>query len=137
MRTEEQIRADAEPDHRAFSNGTEYEIWAGRYCYECVHDDAETEKWCPILTVALLGAWPKEWTRATEPYTHVDTCTEFEQRPDDDGPDDDEPEPDGPGPFDPEMPGEVDIFEVMVEQALERGVPTYDEIAREKRLADV
>lgn len=69
MRSEDQIRADA-ADERPFSNGTEYDIWASRYCYECVNDNpqADPEVFCPIITVALLGkgdgpAWPKEWTR--------------------------------------------------------------------------
>jgi hypothetical protein len=124
VRTEDQIQADAAAE-RAFSNGTEYEIWAGRHCYECLHDNPETGTFCPILTVALLGHWPVEWTRATHNWTvgeHsgsyevVDTCTEFERRPDD-GPGDDPP-PDRPGPWDPEMPGQVDMFGVFVEQGI-------------------
>lgn len=68
MRTEDQIRADA-ADRRPFSNGSEWEIWADTHCYECVHDDAEREIYCPILNVSMLGkagdgsrsAWPTEW----------------------------------------------------------------------------
>lgn len=124
MRTEEAIAASA-VDERAFSNGSEYEIWAGRYCYECVHDDPRIETFCPILSVALLGRWPAEWTRHQVKtrygqYEAVDTCTEFEQPRDDDG--DDEP-PSGPGPFEPEIPGQVDIFTVFVEQGIEQLAP--------------
>lgn len=68
MRTEDEIRADAAP-RAPFSNGTEWEIFADRQCYECVHDNpnADPEVFCPIITVALTGnngraAWPKEWT---------------------------------------------------------------------------
>jgi len=124
MRSSDQIAADAR-DKSPFSNHTEFEMWAGRYCYECVNDDAETETWCPILGVALFGQWPKEWIPRTHEwqigdksgsYEVVDTCTEFEQRRDD-GPDG-EPDP-GPGPFDEEMPGQTDIFTFIVEDALD------------------
>lgn len=126
MRTEEQISTDA-ANRRAFSNGTEFDIWADRWCYDCVHDNWKTEKYCPILSVALLGQWPTEWTRGKVEFTTVegnpaaydvvDTCTEFEQRRDDDP--GDEP-PAGPGPFEPEMPGQVDMFEVFVEQGIDQ-----------------
>ena len=45
MRTSEQIQADAE-DRSPFSNGSEYGIWADRWCYRCRNDNAETETWC-------------------------------------------------------------------------------------------
>jgi hypothetical protein len=124
VRTYEEISADA-ADERPFSNSTEYEIWAdsGKGCYDCIHDDAETEKYCPILSAALLGpSWPKEWTRATHrwqigdksgSYEVVDECTEFERRRDDGGP---EPTPPPPPPV---MEGQTDIFEVFAEQAVE------------------
>lgn len=134
MRSEEEIRADAE-DRRAFSNGTEYEMWADRWCYRCRNDNAETETYCPILSVALLGGWPKEWTRhyvkfgayikeagrwevsettADDPdgSVFVDTCTEFEERRD--GEDEPAPEPE-PSPV---IPGQVDMFEVFADQAV-------------------
>jgi hypothetical protein len=118
VRTAEQITADA-ADERPFSNSTEYESWAnkGRGCYDCAHDDWETEKWCPILGAALLGSWPKEWTRRTQTweiggksgsYEVVDECTEFEERRD--GPDGGaDPDP-GPPPV---IGGQIDVFEVF------------------------
>lgn len=133
MRTDEQIAADA-ADERAFSNHSEYEMWAARHCYECVNDDEETETWCPILGVALLGQWPKEWTRRRHHWTIgdksgsyevVDSCTEFVQRPEwpgDDDPDDD-PVPPTPGPFDEEQPGQTDIFTFFAEDAIEQLQP--------------
>jgi hypothetical protein len=122
MRTEEQIAADA-ADKSAFSNGTEYEIWAGRWCYECVNDNAETETYCPILSVALLGSWPTEWTRrrvewqigdGSGSYEAVDTCTEFERRCEGGG--DPEPTPEPP----PVIDGQVDMFEVFADQIAEQ-----------------
>lgn len=140
MRDEAAIRADA-ADERPFSNGTEFEIFADRYCYRCVHDNPETEKYCPILGVALIGndgepAWPQEWTRkyvkfgARIPGTScvevsqttaddpdgcefVDTCTEFEERRD--GDDDPAPEPDPP----PECHGQLDIIDAYVDTAVD------------------
>jgi hypothetical protein len=106
MRTDEQIMADA-ADERPFSNHSEYEVWAdsGNGCYDCAHDNPDAERYCPILSAALLGKWPREWTRAAHQwqvgdksgsYEVVDECVEFERRPDDgDGP---PPEPrTGPG----------------------------------------
>lgn len=117
MRSYEEIAADAE-DRVPFSNGTEYEIWADEWCYRCVKDKDDS---CPILSVAFLGNWPKEWTRRrveweingkSGSYMKVDRCTEFEERRDDgDGP---EPEPDPP----PVIAGQVDMFEVFADQAV-------------------
>ncbi len=123
MRTSDQIQADAADDDRPFSNSTEYEIWAnnGRGCYDCANDDEDTEKWCPILGVAITGSWTAEWTRRTRTweiggksgsYDVVDECTEFEHRRDDDGDSAPEPEP-GPPPV---IAGQVDMFEVFAEQ---------------------
>jgi hypothetical protein len=135
MRTHEQIAADA-ADERPFSNSSEYEYWAGsgKGCYDCLNDDAKTEKWCPILGVALLGQWPTEWSRrtiewsspadaswgtpaASGSYEVVDECAEFLRRPDDDGGgDDDDPDP-GPPPV---IDGQVDLFEVFADEIVER-----------------
>lgn len=137
MRTYEQIAADAE-DCSPFSNGSEYDHWADRWCYRCRRDDAETETWCPILSVAMLGSWPKELTRhyvkfgariegtsrvevsettADDPdgCAFVDRCTEFEERRDDDG-DAPEPQPSPP----PVIDGQVDMFEVFADQVVEQ-----------------
>lgn len=147
MRTEEQIRADA-ADERPFSNGSEYDMWADRHCYDCVNDDATTEKYCPILNVALLGqGWPKEWTRhyvkfgnriegttrvevsettADDPdgCMFVGTCTEFEKRRDDGG--------GGPKPApkpQPECDGQLDIIDAYVDTAISELTPKPAEVA--------
>lgn len=147
MRTEDEIRADAAPG-RPFSNSSEYELWADRHCYECVNDqpDADPEVFCPILGVALLGqGWPKEWTRkhlrfgdliegtnrreviettADDPNgcVYVDTCTEFEQRPEPgDGP---EPEPEPP----PVCDGQLDIVDAYLPTALDELTPKRSEV---------
>lgn len=139
MRTADEIAADADP-RSAFSNHSEYEHWAGggKGCYDCAHqDDFDVDKFCPVLTVALLGNWPKELTRhyvrfgapipgttrvevsettADDPdgCAFVDACTEFEERrrPGDDPP----PEP----PPTPELPGQIDMFEVFADQIADR-----------------
>ncbi len=126
MRTEAEIAADARPG-RAFSNGTEFDIWASRYCYECVHDDSGTsgasEKNCPILTVALISqSTPREWVTETVdtphgPYTGIGTCTEFEQRPEWPGDDDPDAGP-PPGPT-PECDGQLDLVDAYLPTALD------------------
>jgi hypothetical protein len=124
MRTEAEITADARPG-RAFSNHSEFDVWASRYCYECVHDDAEKELYCPILGVALIsGTTPREWVPATVtteygPYEAIDSCTEFVQRPEwpgDDDPDDG-PDPD-PGPP-PVVEGQLDLIDAYLETAID------------------
>jgi hypothetical protein len=103
---------------RAFSNSTQFEIWAAnRGCYTCTKDDDATEKYCPILTAALQGGIPPEWTCETEQdYLHGNyTCSDYEERHDDDGPDGgDDPEPD-PGPP-PVVEGQIDMFEIFAER---------------------
>lgn len=141
MRTEDEIRADAAAEH-TFSNGTEFDIWADTHCYECVHDNADTEQYCPILNVAILGtgdspAWPAEWaaryirfgdriegtdrvevhdTDAADPdgIKIVGDCSEFEQRRDP-GPDDPAPQPPPP----PECDGQLDIIDAYLPAALD------------------
>lgn len=139
MRTEDEIRADAAPGERPFSNGSEYDMWADRHCYQCAHDNpqADPEVFCPILNVALLGGgWPKEWTRqylkfgnliegttrrevfettAEDPdgCLYVDTCTEFEERRDPG--DGEEPEPEPP----PVCEGQLDIVDAYLPAALD------------------
>lgn len=128
MRTYDEIMADADQE-RVFSNSTEYEIWAnnGRGCYDCTQDDAETEKYCPILGAALMGVWPKEWERRDVPweingttgvYQTAGECSEFEER--DDWPGDDDPEDGPPPPPDPPavIVGQLDIFGVFADQAI-------------------
>lgn len=120
MRTYDEISAAAR-DGRAFSNSTEFELWADQRggCWTCSNDDQQAEKYCPILTVALQGVTPAEWATATEEDARHSnyTCAEYDERPDDDGPDDgDEPEPD-PGPP-PVIDGQVDMFEVFVDQGI-------------------
>ena len=116
--------ADAAKDLRPFSNGTEFGIWADRFCYSCVHDDDAKEKYCPVLNAALLGkGWPAEWTREQVPFTsvdgvemayeRVDTCTEFEECRDDEG-DDPEPEPQPP----PVVEGQLDLIDAYLDTAI-------------------
>jgi hypothetical protein len=130
VRSEDEIRADA-ADEAPFSNGTEWEIWADRHCYECVNDDPNTdpEVFCPIITVSLIGkgpksqtSWPVEWTRERVPWTdsdgvehvyeRVDTCTEFEERRED------EPGEEVPPPPVPECDGQLDIIDAYLPDAL-------------------
>ena len=147
MRTEDEIRVGA-ADERPFSNASEHDLWADRYCYnDCVHDDLATEKYCPIITVALTGkdgrstAWPAEWTRkylkfggpvadtdrreviettADDPdgCVYVDACTEYEERRDP-GPGDDPAEPDPP----PVCDGQLDIVDAYLPTALAELTP--------------
>ncbi len=138
MRTEGQIRADA-TDERPFSNGSEYGIWASRHCYDCVNDDDRTDRFCPILTVAMVGdgsgpMWPKEWTRRTHTwavgdksgsYEVVDTCTEFEERRDGGG-GDDTPKPPTPR---VECDGQLDIVDAYVDTAVAELTPKPAEAA--------
>lgn len=129
MRTEAEITADATPE-RAFSNGTEGYAWMDRWCYECVHNDEATEKWCPILTVALLGKTPVEWVE--QPWRQIPgrpegetapelggryVCTEFERRPE---PGDDDPDTGPPTPPDPapEVDGQLDLVDAYLPTAL-------------------
>jgi hypothetical protein len=130
LRTHDQIAADAE-QRSAFSNHTEYDLWADGPggCYTCANDDGDT-KWCPILSAALAGAWPKEWTRRTHTWQIgdasgscevVDECTEYEERPDDDGGGGTEPEPEPP----PVIAGQVDMFEVFADQVVD-ALPTRE-----------
>lgn len=136
MRTEAEIRQDA-ADRRPFSNGSEYGIWADRYCWApCVHDDPDREVFCPVLSVALLGSWPREWTRRYIKFGKpiegtnrvevsettkddpaglevVDACTEFEERRDD-GPDDPDPQPDPP----PVCEGQLDLVDAYLDTAI-------------------
>jgi hypothetical protein len=140
VRSEQEIRADA-ADDRPFSNHTEYEIWADRYCWApCVHDDPDRDKFCPILSVALLGSWPKEWTRrhirfgeriggtdrvevhetdAADPdgIEIVGECTEFEERPDPG--DEPDPEPEPP----PVCDGQLDLIDAYLDTALDELTP--------------
>jgi len=123
MRSQDEIRNDAAAGKRPFSNRSEFDIWADRFCYECVHDDEGKEKYCPILNVAMLGeGWPAEWTRRTHnwqageasgSYEVVDACTEFEERRDDEG-DGSEPEPEPP----PVVEGQLDLIDAYLDTAL-------------------
>jgi hypothetical protein len=123
MRTEAEIAADARPG-RAFSNGTEFDIWADRYCYECVHDNpnADPEVFCPILGFSLLNdATPREWVPGTVTtkygsYEAIDSCTEFEQRRDGRGGDPDSPPPPDPA---PECDGQLDLVDAYLPTALD------------------
>lgn len=124
MRTEAEITADARPG-RAFSNGTEFDIWASRYCYECVHDNpnADPEVFCPILGFSLLNdATPREWVEGTVTtkygnYQAIESCTEFQQRPEWPGDDDPDAGPTPPDPA-PECDGQLDLVDAYLPTAL-------------------
>ncbi len=119
MRNYDEIYSDATPGS-PFSNSSQYEIWAAnRGCGTCRNDDAETEKWCPILSAALMGVTPREWTTETEKdRIHGNyTCSEYDHRPDDDGGGGDDPEPD-PGPP-PVIEGQIDILEVFADRIVD------------------
>lgn len=123
MRIYEQIMADA-TDGPAFSNSTQFEVWAAnRGCYTCRNDDlgenGGVEKFCPILSASLMGVIPREWTTATaEDDLHGNyTCTEYDERPDDgDEGDDPEPEPEPP----PVIDGQIDMFEIFADRIVEQ-----------------
>lgn len=126
MRPEAEITASAR-EGSPFSNGTEGYAWMAEWCDECVHNDEETEKWCPILTVALLGKTPAEWVE--QPWKQIKgrpegetapvlggkyECTEFQQRPDP-GDEDDDPPP--PEPV-PDCDGQLDLIDAYLPTAL-------------------
>lgn len=117
MRTYDEIAASAR-DGSAFSNSTSFEIWAAnRGCWTCRNDDDATEKYCPILSVALAtGKTPAEWVEMSDRIQDY-TCTEHDPRPDDDDDDGPGPEPD-PGPP-PVMEGQIDMFEVFADRIAE------------------
>jgi hypothetical protein len=119
MRTYDEISADAR-EGSAFSNSTQFEIWAaGRGCYSCHNDDlgiGGDTLHCPILSAALMGVTPREWTAETD-EDHVYgryVCSEYDERPDDDDGPDGDPEPD-PGPP-PVIDGQIDMFEVFADR---------------------
>lgn len=128
MRTSDEILADARGG-TAFSNSSQFEYWASnRGCWTCRNDDAETEKWCPILGVALSsGKTPAEWVTFSErDEIHGNySCTEYDERRDDGPGDDPEPVPGSPA---PEIDGQVDMFEVFAEQIANQAPVMRDEV---------
>lgn len=129
MRTDAEITADAKPGS-PFSNGTEGYAWMDRWCHECTENDEPTEKWCPILSVALLGKTPVEWVE--QPWQQIKgrpegetapvlggtyECTEFQQRPEWPGDDDPDTGPPPPDPA-PEVDGQLDLVDAYLPTAL-------------------
>lgn len=120
VRDQSEIERDALPV-RAFSNSTEWEIWAYGWCHKPCAKDANED--CPLLTVAVLGKTPAEWTKVgLGDYR----CSEFEEAEQPEMPPvpvlDDEPDPlrrpDG------EFVGQVDIFQALLGVGLaERASP--------------
>jgi hypothetical protein len=119
MRTYDEIQVSAR-EGSAFSNSSQFEYWANgqRGCYSCRNDSMdrrdEPEKFCPILSVSMLGnGIPAEWvTFSEEDEIHGSyTCTEYDERRDDDG-GDPESEPEPP----PVVEGQIDMFEVFAER---------------------
>lgn len=78
MRTPDEIDAAA-TEGSPFSNGSEGYAWMDRWCDECANNDEETEKWCPILSVALLGKTPAEWSE--KPWQQIKGAPEGEVAP--------------------------------------------------------
>lgn len=66
----------------AFSNGTEFEIWATEWCYRCTKDDlgrGELGTYCPILSdVMALNEVPEQWSLGTDDLRDRYHCSEFE-----------------------------------------------------------
>lgn len=114
-------------------------VWVPEYV--ALSTPTPTGSRSPILSVAMLGGWPAEWTRhhlkfgariegtdrvevtettADDPagFECVDTCTEFEPRRDD-GPGDDEPEPEPP----PVCDGQLDLIDAYLPTALAELTP--------------
>ncbi len=125
MRSYDEAYAAA-ADRSPFSNGTEGYAWTARWCDTCVNDrgsrDGTDPAGCPLLMVALTGRTPVEWIE--QPWKQIvgrpegqtaptlgDTyhCTEYVE---DGGDGDPTPEP-GP---DPEVSGQMTIFEVFADQ---------------------
>jgi len=119
VKTDAEIDAAA-IDKRPFSNGTEGYAWMANWCDDCGHNDEETEKWCPILSVALLGKTPAECVE--QPWQQVAgrpegetapvlggtyECTEFELAADPEDPGD--PPPVAPEPV-PVADGQLELF---------------------------
>lgn len=70
MKSYEEYDATAK-DGKAFSNGSEWEIWQWNTClgggvksHECVHDDdVDTGGGCPLILLSLTDRVPAEWSR--------------------------------------------------------------------------
>lgn len=89
---------ETSPETPAFSNGTEFDMWRGRWCDRCHHpvekawqayEDGERktqlkgfEGGCPLLMAAMAGHTPVEWLE--QPDIHDYHCIEF-RGPDDGG----------------------------------------------------
>lgn len=118
MRTFEEAFADARQES-AFSNGSMWDHWADRWCYRCTKDSVEMVErgeGCPLIMVALTGRTPLEWTAASEQDRIFGSyhCSEFVERRDDG---DDRPVEPPPHPV---VDGQVDIFEVLTDQAVQQ-----------------
>ena len=83
-------------ERRAFSNGTEWEIWSYNNCFRCANDGmgiGEDQPNCPLICVMLMDRTPAEWS---EVRLHDYLCIYFRDR-DDPGGREPEPVPDPPG----------------------------------------
>lgn len=91
-------------DERAFSNGTDREIWQYNNCETRAHDRETREPnpplgaGCPLVVVALLGRTPREWIPGEDKYCGDRFACVMYRHEDDDDPDaQPEPLPDPPG----------------------------------------
>lgn len=136
MKTFDEAMATAR-DGSPFSNSTQWEIWADRWCYTCSKDSPELVdkgQGCPLITVALMERTPAEWTAETEEDRVMAryTCSEYEERPEWPGDDDPDSDPDDPDPTGPaeNVPGQVDIFQVWTDQVVEQATDLVGQATR-------
>lgn len=103
MDTYETAYANAR-DERAFSNGTDWEIWSYNNCETCAHD-AETRvpdpplgAGCPLILVAFFHRTPREWIPGPDKVCGDKyTCTYYRHEDEDDPDAQPEPVPDPDG----------------------------------------
>ena len=65
----------------AFSNHSEFEVWAARWCHRCARDETGTAPegtYCSILGHAMLdGKIPPQWTPGRDDLHDRYHCSEF------------------------------------------------------------
>jgi hypothetical protein len=65
-------------DKPAFSNGSEFEEWAARWCWRCANDADDS---CPLVLVAMMERTPAEWAEDKPGSLGCQyTCTLFSSR---------------------------------------------------------
>ena len=81
-------------DKPAFSNSTEWEMWAANWCERPCKVDANQD--CPLIMIALLGRTPAEWLPQPADRYPSDAyhCVNFRGK--DDPGDEPQPQPEPP-----------------------------------------